>query len=74
MAGKRTKATTETVKTAKKSVKSTTVGESKIFDDVYHTIITRMPQFIIPVINDAFGKRYPLDVEFVDHPDIGLYA
>ena len=64
MAGKRTKATTETVKTAKKSVKSTTVGESKIFDDVYHTIITRMPQFIIPVINDAFGKRYPLDVEF----------
>lgn len=23
-----------------------------------------MPQFIIPVINDAFGTRYPMDVEY----------
>ena len=37
---------------------------STIFDDVYRTIISRMPQFIIPVINDAFGTRYPMDVEF----------
>ena len=36
----------------------------KIFDSVYHTLITRMPQFIIPVINDAFGTRYPMDVEY----------
>ena len=35
-----------------------------IFDDVYRTIISRMPQFIIPVINDAFGTRYPMDIEF----------
>ena len=37
---------------------------STIFDDVYRTIISRMPQFIIPVINDAFGTRYPMDIEF----------
>ena len=35
-----------------------------IFDDVYRTIVSRMPQFIIPVINDAFGTRYPANVEF----------
>ena len=37
---------------------------TSIFDDVYRTIISRMPQFIIPVINDAFGTRYPMDIEF----------
>lgn len=35
-----------------------------IFDDVYRTLIIRMPQFIIPVINDAFGTKYPMDVEY----------
>ena len=65
-------------KTAKKSekVKKTTVRKSKkvvstttsefpatIFDSVYHTIVTRMPQLIIPVINDAFKTRYSKDVK-----------
>ncbi len=44
--------------------KKENVFSSTIFDDVYHTIISRMPQFIIPVINDAFGTRYPMDVEY----------
>ena len=44
--------------------KNTSDFSTTIFDDVYHTIISRMPQFIIPVINDAFGTRYPLDIEF----------
>ena len=34
-----------------------------IFDNVYHTIVTRMPQLIVPVINDAFKTRYPKDVK-----------
>ena len=44
--------------------KKTASYPDKIFDNVYHTLITRMPQFIIPVINDAFGTRYPMDVEY----------
>lgn len=34
-----------------------------IFDSVYHTIVTRMSQLIVPVINDAFKTRYPKDVK-----------
>ena len=44
--------------------KKSTDFSTTIFDDVYRTIISRMPQFIIPVINDAFGTRYPMDIEF----------
>ncbi len=46
------------------TAKKTARVQSTIFDDVYRTIISRMPQFIIPVINDAFGTRYPMDVAF----------
>ena len=44
--------------------RNTSEFSTTIFDDVYRTIISRMPQFIIPVINDAFGTKYPMDVAF----------
>lgn len=55
-------------KTASKTTKQVKEVEmefsSTLFDDVYRTIVSRMPQFIIPVINDAFGTRYPMNVPF----------
>ena len=67
-AGKTTKKSEKVKKTTvrkSKKVVSTTTSEfpATIFDSVYHTIVTRMPQLIIPVINDAFKTRYSKDVK-----------
>ena len=67
MKRKKRNITKETTKAKKNSVKQTVREEKEfsntIFDDVYRTIISRMPQFVIPVINDAFGTRYRMDTE-----------
>ena len=36
-----------------------------IFDDVFKTICERMPDLLVPVINEAFGTDYPLDIKIV---------
>ncbi len=38
---------------------------SNIFDDVFKTICERMPDLLIPVINEAFDTNYPPDVRMV---------
>lgn len=38
------------------------MANNTIFDDVFRTMLERMPQLIIPVINEVFGTNYPLDV------------
>ena len=35
---------------------------STIFDDVFQTIKEKMPELVIPLINEAFGTTYALDV------------
>lgn len=35
--------------------------KSKIFDNVYRTIATKMPELMIPLINEVFGTRYRSD-------------
>jgi len=30
-----------------------------IFDDVFRTMLEKMPRLMIPLINEFFGKNYP---------------
>ena len=34
-----------------------------IYDDAFRTMQQKMPWLMIPIINDAFGKNYPLNTE-----------
>lgn len=38
------------------------MANNTIFDDVFRTMLEKMPELIIPVINEIFGTKYPLDV------------
>nr|WP_295256771.1 hypothetical protein [uncultured Blautia sp.] len=38
------------------------MANNTIFDDVFRTMLEKMPELIIPVINEIFGTEYPLDV------------
>ena len=33
-----------------------------IFDDVFRTMIQKMPKLLIPVINEAFGTDYDVNI------------
>ena len=37
------------------------VKNNTIFDDVFRTMIEKMPELVIPLINEAFGTTYALD-------------
>lgn len=38
---------------------------STIFDDVFRTMLEKMPQLAIPLINEVFGTFYPEDIEII---------
>ncbi|MBQ7067143.1 MAG: hypothetical protein IJN92_10030 [Lachnospiraceae bacterium] len=44
-----------------KKVKKVKVKEGTIFDDVFRTILERMPSLAIPLINEVFHTDYPED-------------
>ena len=35
-----------------------------IFDDVFRTMVEKMPELVIPLINEAFGTKYPLNTRY----------
>ena len=41
------------------------MANSTIFDDVFRTMLEKMPQLIIPLINEIFGTDYPGDIPIV---------
>lgn len=41
------------------------MANSTIFDDVFRTMLEKMPQLIIPLINEVFGTDYPGDIHIV---------
>ena len=43
---------------------SETTGQSTIFDDVFRTIAQKMPQLLIPLINEVFHTSYSEDERF----------
>ena len=48
-------------KTIKVVKKTTARKKRKIFDSVYRTMATKMPELLIPLINEVFGTRYRQD-------------
>ena len=38
---------------------------STIFDDVFRTMLEKMPQLAVPLINEVFGTSYPEDVKII---------
>ena len=41
------------------------MGNSTIFDDVFRTMLEKMPQLVVPLINEVFGTSYPEDIEII---------
>lgn len=40
------------------SEESTEVNDNRVFDDVFRTMLERIPEVMIPLINEVFGTRY----------------
>lgn len=38
------------------------MADNTIFDDVFRTMLEKMPEFVIPLINEVFGTNYPADI------------
>ena len=38
------------------------MANNTIFDDVFRTMLEKMPELIIPLINEVFGTDYPADI------------
>ena len=38
------------------------MANNSIFDDVFRTMLEKMPELIIPLINEVFGTDYPADI------------
>ena len=41
------------------------MNNNTIFDDVFRTMIEKIPQLAIPLINEVFQTSYPEDVEII---------
>lgn len=39
------------------------MANNTTFDNVFRTMLEKMPELIIPVINEIFGTDYPLNVQ-----------
>ena len=37
------------------------MADNTVFDDVFKTLVTKMPQLLIPFVNEVFGRDYPED-------------
>ena len=41
------------------------MGNNTIFDDVFRTMLEKMPGLVIPLINEVFGTAYPEDIPII---------
>ena len=41
------------------------MSNNTIFDDVFRTMLEKMPRLVIPLINEVFGTCYPEDTEII---------
>lgn len=41
------------------------MANNTIFDDVFRTMVEKMPRLVIPLLNEVFGTTYPEDTEIV---------
>ena len=49
----------------KSKERSCLMANHTIYDDVFRTMLEKMPQLAVPLINEVFGTDYPLDVEII---------
>ena len=54
---------TPKLKSDSKNVKIKRKGSDKPFDRTFRTMAEKMPELLIPLINEVFGTDYPLDEE-----------
>lgn len=41
------------------------MADNTIFDDVFRTMLEKMPELVVPLINEVFGKNYPADIPII---------
>ena len=41
------------------------MADNAIFDDVFRTMLEKMPELVIPLINEAIGNNYPAQIPIV---------
>ena len=42
-------------------MENTNISDNTIFDDIFRTALEKIPQLIIPLINESFGTSYPMN-------------
>ena len=50
------------------------MANNTIFDDVFRTMLEKMPHLVIPLINEVFGTDYPDDIPIVQKRNEHLTA
>ena len=58
------KQTNEKASASANTAQEENVARSTVFDDVFRTIAQKMPQLLIPLINEVFHTNYSEDVDF----------
>lgn len=43
------------------------ISDNTIFDDIFRTALEKIPQLIIPLINESFGTSYPMDTAITQY-------
>ena len=38
------------------------MANNTIFDNVFRTMREKMPELVVPLINEVFGRNYPADI------------
>ena len=38
------------------------MANNTIFDNVFRTMLEKMPELVVPLINEVFGTNYPADI------------
>ena len=41
------------------------ITNNTIFDDVFRTMVEKMPELAVPLINEIFGTSYPEDIKII---------
>ena len=53
-------------------MKARDLMNNTIFDDVFRTMVEKIPQLAVPLINEVFQTSYPEDVETVSYTHLTL--
>lgn len=48
-------------------MRNTNISDNTIFDDIFRTALEKIPQLIIPLINESFGTSYPIDTTITQY-------